>query len=174
MAQYIMLEICGQVKHIITISLIPVEQGMSGGIAEIIYVIGIYLEHIHCIGQQQCGNTQRVYMPTSPIPDPPHIMNIHSFTLYSEPHGVESAVLECEVENREADLKVWVNWATRAETVVGQKGCISGAEEHILVCLLVLHNVTTKDVRPYICQLFSAYSPTKAEDDRTAEILIAG
>jgi len=78
------------------------------------------------------------------------------------------------MENREADLKVWVNWTTGAETVVGQKGCISGAGEHILVCLLVLHNVTTKDVRPYICKLFSEYSPTKVEDERTAEILIAG
>ena len=113
-------------------------------------------------------------MPTPPTPDPPCIMNIHSFTLCSEPHGVESAVLECEVENREADLKVWVNWTTGAEIVVGRKGCISGAREHILVFLLVLHNVTKKDVHPYICQLFSEYSPTKAEDERTAEILIAG
>ena len=100
-------------------------------------------------------------------------MNTRNFTLYSEPHGVESAVLECEVENKETNLEVWVKWTTGEETVVGQKGCVSGAE-HIFVFLLVLHNVTKEDVHPYVCQLFSAYFPNKAEDQRTAEILIAG
>ena len=109
-----------------------------------------------------------------PIPDPPRIMNTQNFTLNSEPHGVESAVLECEVENKEANLKVWVNWTTGAETVVGRKGCVSGEGEHIFAFFLVLHNVTKKDVRLYTCQLYSAYSPNKAEDQRTAEILIAG
>ena len=84
---------------------------------------------------------------------------------------MESAVLECEVENREDTLKVWVNWTTGVETVMGRKGCVSGAEEYIFVFFLVLHNITKEDVRPYICQLFSEYS---AEDQRTAEILIAG
>ena len=114
-----------------------------------------------------------MYMPIPPITDPPYIRHIQNFTLQSEPHGVESALLECEVESREADLEVWVNWTTGAEIVVGQKCHVLG-EGHSFVFFLVLHNVTKKDVRPYICQLYSAYSPTKVEEQRTAKILIAG
>ena len=111
-----------------------------------------------------------MYMPIPPILDPPYIKRIQNFTLCSEPHGVELAVLECEVESKEADLEVCVNWTTGAEIVVGRECHVSG-EEHILLFQLVLHNVTKNS---YTCELFSMHSPNKAEDRRTVEIKISG
>jgi len=95
-----------------------------------------------------------------------------SAVMFSKAPGEESAVLECVVKNIET-LEVWINWTAGSEFdplmegdyTVGSSGGIH---------FLLLHRVTEANVQPYTCQLFSHYSPTMPEDQRTFNITVVG
>ena len=100
------------------------------------------------------------------VTDPPYIKRVRNFTISLEPSVEQSAfVFECEVQIPEPDLEVWVDWIP-----ADGKSIKTNATQRVgNVFFLAVFNVTKEDDdQLYVCQLFSAHSPDKSVDKRTA------
>ena len=97
-------------------------------------------------------------------------MGVRNFTIFLAPNLEQSAVLECEIQNKE-NVNVWVNWTSSDGEKLKNKYSVV---QDVDVFFFVLYNVTQDNVHEYTCQLFSTYSPEVPEDQKTAEITSAG
>lgn len=99
---------------------------------------------------------------------PPRIKRVSNFTKFLESDVVKSAILECEIENMEPGLKMWVQWVSvNGSTAPGQTNVTLRERD---VFFLVLHNITRKGELMYECRLFSEHSSGVPTDKKTAVI----